>query len=203
MCDHLVESRIRVLRFFDADDFDVVELVKSVETSHVFTIRTCLSSEAWGICCKFLRELVVVQDDIPIYIGNRDFCCRHKIEIIQAYIVHLGFLVRELACTETRGSIDHNRRLDFFISGSSVVVQEEADEGSLEFGAFAFVYREACAGEFHTEVEIYDIEFLGEFPVRKSVLREFDFRTTHFHYLVIFCAFAWNDQVTWYIWKKN
>ena len=39
--------------------------------------------------------------------------------------------------------------------------------------------------------------------MRKSVLRKLDFRTAHLDYLVVFCTFSRNYQVTRYIWKQN
>ena len=101
MGNHLVKCRVRILRLLDADNLYLVELVKSVQTSHVLTIGTCLTTEAWGICSKLLRELGIVQDDVPVDIGNRNLSSRNEIEIVETYIVHLGLLVRQLACAET------------------------------------------------------------------------------------------------------
>ena len=75
--------------------------MKSVQAPHVFSVRTCLTTEARSVGCQLLRELVIVQDDIPVNVGYRHFSCRNQIEVIETYVVHLGLLVRELACTET------------------------------------------------------------------------------------------------------
>ena len=101
MCHHFVKGGIGVLRLLDPDDLNLVELMESVESAHVLTVGTGLAAEAGSVGCHLLGHLVALEYDIPEYVGHRDLCCRYKVEIIQADMVHLSLLVRKLAGTKT------------------------------------------------------------------------------------------------------
>ena len=92
----------------------------------------------------------------------------------------MSFLVGELACAVSGGLVDYERRFDFEISGFACAVEEELYEGALEASAFAQVYGKSGAGDFDSEVKVYDIVFLGQFPVRKSVFGQVGHRASGF-----------------------
>ncbi len=177
--------------------------METVKTLHVLAIRSSLAAEARGVCGKLLRELVVLKNHVPEDVGHRNFGGRHEIEIIELDIVHLGLLVRKLACTETGSRINHYRRLHLHIAVLGVLLQEEIDEGSLKLRALALVDRETSPSELDSERKIYDIVFLSEFPVRKSVLRELDLRAAHLNDLIILRALARLDLVVRDIREKD
>ena len=124
MGNHLIQSGVRVLRLLDAHDLDLVELMQTVQTSHVLAVRTGLTTEARSVGGHLLREVVVTKDDISEYVGDRNLGCRDEIEVIKTYIVHLGLLVRQLTGTETGSGVDHDRRLDLLVAGGGVDVKE-------------------------------------------------------------------------------
>ena len=101
---HLLQGGVGALRLLDAHDLDLVELMQTVQTSHVLAVRTGLTTEARSVGGHLLREVVVTKDDISEYVGDRNLGCRDEIEVIKTYIVHLGLLVRQLTGTETGSS---------------------------------------------------------------------------------------------------
>ena len=101
MSHHIVESRIAILGFLHTYDFHLVELVQTVESANVLSVRACLTTEARGVCRQPLRDFILLEDNVSEDISYRNLCGRHHIEIVQISVVHLPFLVRKLAGTET------------------------------------------------------------------------------------------------------
>ena len=102
-------------------------------------------------------------------------------------MVHLTFFIGQLACSVTGSSIDHCRRHYFRIARLACLVQEEVDECALQLCAFAFVYGEAGTGNLDTQVKVYQVVFLGQFPVWKRIFGKFGFHTAHFfHHIARF-----------------
>ena len=203
MGNHLIQSGVRVLRLLDAHDLDLVELMQTVQTSHVLAVGTCLAAEARSVGGHLLREVVVTKDDISEYVRDRNLGCRDEIEVIKSYIVHLGLLVRQLAGTETGSGVDHDRRLHLLVAGGGVDVKEEVDESSLEFRALALIDRKTGSGELHSKVEIYDVIFLGKLPVRKSVFRKVDLRAAHLHNLIVLGSLSRDNEVARHVRQQN
>ena len=75
----------------------------------------------------------------------------------------------ELPCAVGRSFIDHIGRFDFGVAGGVGFIKEELDEGTLQAGAFTYIYRESGTGDFHAEVEVDEVVFLCKFPVGKCV----------------------------------
>ena len=114
-------------------------------------------------------------------------------------MVHLAFLVGKLAGAEARILVDHHRRLHFLVAGCSVIVEEEVDERALEFRSLVLIDGETGSGDLHAEVEVYDVVFLCEFPVRKRVLREDDLGAAHLDHLVVLGALTGLHEVAGHV----
>ena len=100
MSNHTVESLIRVLRQCELHDLNLIELVQTVKTANILTIRACLTTEARGISCELYRELLLVEDYIAIDIGYRHLGSWNEVEVVGCSVVHLTLLIRKLTCTE-------------------------------------------------------------------------------------------------------
>ena len=203
MSNHLIEGCITVLRLLDTDNLYLVELMETVESADILTIRTGLTAEAGCICSKLLRESIFRKDDITENISHRDLSRRNQIEIIEADIVHLGLLVRKLACTETGSGIDYHRRLDFLVSGRCIAIEEIVDESSLKLRSLSFIYRESSACNLDSEVKIYDIIFLRKLPVRKGIFGEIRLRTAFLYDEIVSRTLSERNEFARHIWEQN
>ena len=103
-------------------------------------------------------------------------------------MIHLSFLIGKLTCTKTGSSIYHCRRHNLHISGFTCFIQEEVDQGTLQPGTLSFINREACSCDLHTQVKVYQVIFLCQFPMGQRIFRQFCFHTAHFLHHIIFCT---------------
>ena len=188
MFKHLVQCGIRILLAFHPHDFHLVELVQTVKPAHVLAVRTCFAAETWRICRAFYREAGAVHYHVAENIGHGYFRRRYHVEVVHLVVIHLAFLVGQLARTVTRSLVYHMRRLYLGISGGSVAVQEKVYQSPLKPRAFSLVHGEACSGYLHTEFKVDYIIFLGQFPVRHSSFEEFGNGTFGKHFLIVFRA---------------
>ena len=92
-------------------------------------------------------------------------------------MVHLSLLVGELSGAVARGLVDDVRGLYLQVAGLRSTVQEELNQGALQLGAFADVDGEACAGNLYAKVEVNQVVFFCEFPVRQRVFAEVGHRS--------------------------
>ena len=100
-------------------------------------------------------------------------------------MIHLPFLVGELTGAIARSGVHHRRRHDFRIAGIACLVEEEVNQRALQAGTPSFVNREACARYLHTQVEVYQVVFLSQLPVRQGILRQLSLHAAHlFHHIV-------------------
>ena len=82
-------------------------------------------------------------------------------------MVHLALLVRQLPRTVTAGRIHNRRRHNLLVTGLAGFRQEKVDQGALQLGTFSAIYGETGSGNLYTQIEIYQVIFLGQFPVRE------------------------------------
>ena len=201
--NHLVQGSVAVLRLLDADNFHFVELVQAVEAAHIFAVGTGFPAEAGRVGRQLLGELVLLQNHVTEDIGDGDLCGGNHVEPVQIGKVHLAFFVRQLAGTKAGSGIHHHGRLHLLVPGRRVAVQEEVDEGALQAGSLAFVYRETGAGDFDAQVKVDDVVLFGKFPVGEGTFRKIHLRTAHFHYQVVFCAFSFRYQLIGEVGKED
>ena len=124
-------------------------------------IATCFSSETRSISGTTDREIRFGENHIAEDIRYRHLGSRNQVEVIELYMVHLSFLVRELTGTIARIFIDHMRYLKLLVTCGGILVQEVGDQGSLQLCSLTLVYRESCSGELHPEFEVDNIIFFG------------------------------------------
>ena len=118
-------------------------------------------------------------------------------------MVHLAFLVGKLACAESGSGVDHHGRLDLLVAGRGVEVEEEVDQRALQLGSLALVDRETGAGDLDAQVEVDDVVFLGEFPVREGAFGQFHLGAAHLHHLVVLGALAGLHEVAGHVRQQD
>ena len=114
-------------------------------------------------------------------------------------MVHLSFLIRKLTGTEAGSGIYHGRRHDFHITGFACLIQEEVYQSTLQLSALSFINRKTGTCNLHTQVEVYQIIFFSQFPMRQCVLRQFCFHTTHFFYHIVLSGNAFGHFIVRHI----
>ena len=69
----------------------------------------------------------------------------------------------------------------------------------MQAGTFAFIDGEACAGDFHAQVEVDDVILLRQFPVGQGVLGKLGFHTAHLHHEVVLGRSAFGHFVVGHV----
>ena len=110
-------------------------------------------------------------------------------------MVHLPFLVGQLARAEARGFVDHDRRFHFEVAGPGVAVEEIVDQRTLQTGSLAFVDGESGAREFHAQVEVDDVVFACQFPMGQRVFGQLGIAFDQLHDEVILGGLAFGHDV--------
>ena len=174
-----------VFRFVNANQFHFRELMQTVQSAHIFSIRAGFATETLRIGAVLDRQLLFIEDNITVDISNRDFGCRDQIKIIHFAMIHLPFLVRQLARTITGSSIHNCRRHDFRITGFTGFIQEEVNQRTLQLRTLSLVNRETGTCDLHSQVKIDQVIFLCQFPMGQCVFRQFRFHTAHLFNLII------------------
>ena len=192
---HTVQCLVALLGQAQLYDLDLVELVQTVQTAYVFTIRAGFAAEAGGVGGHFDREILFVEDDIPIDVRYGNFGRRNQIEVVDRSVVHLSLLVGQLSGTESRSLVYHDRGLYFEVSCTGVVFEEEVDQGTLQTGTLAFVDGESRSGQFDAQVEIDQIVFAGQFPMRKGIVGERTMILHQLDYQVVFGCLAFGNDI--------
>ena len=169
MGDHPVERFVRAVGMRDLHDFDLVELVQAVQSPHVLAVGAGLAPEAGGIGGHLDRKVRLAENHVAVNVRHGNFGRRDQVEIVRCHVVHLAFLVGELAGSEARGFVDHQRGHDFGISRRRVAVEKERDQRALQGRSLSLVHGEARSGQLHAQLEIDDVVFAGQLPVRERV----------------------------------
>ena len=99
MGQHLVKRLVRMLRLVDAYNLNLVKLVQTVKSADIFSIRTGLTTETSRICTILYRKILLVKYHVTEYIGYRHLGRRYKIKVVKIAMIHLSFLVGQLART--------------------------------------------------------------------------------------------------------
>ena len=101
MSYHLFEGFIGVAGMGDLHYLNLIELMQSVQSSHVGTPRSGFAPEAWSVGNVFNRQVISIQDHVPVDICDGNFSGRDQIEVICPDVIHLSFLIGKLTCSET------------------------------------------------------------------------------------------------------
>jgi hypothetical protein len=89
-------------------------------------IAAGLAAEARGVAHHFDRQLFGVQDLVAVEVGDGHLGRGDQIEVVHRGVVHLAFLVGQLARGEGAGCVHHVGWDDLAVSGIGGLVQEEA-----------------------------------------------------------------------------
>ena len=73
--------------------------MKTVQTTNILAVRACFATETLCIGTILDRQLGFVQNNVTVNIRHRYLGSRNQVEIVYLAVVHLTFLVRQLACT--------------------------------------------------------------------------------------------------------
>ena len=165
MFEHLAMRLGRMFGSVDTYDLNLRELVQTVQATHILAIGTSFATEALGVGAVLDGEVLLVDDDITIDVGDGHFGGWDEIEIVNLAVVHLSLLVGQLACAVARILVDNCRRHDLLIAGIGSFGEEEVDEGTLQTSAETTIDGESCTSNLDTEVEVDKVKVLGEFPV--------------------------------------
>ena len=147
------------------------------------------------ISAVFDGQLLFVEDYVTVDVRYGNFGGWNQIQVVYFAMIHLPFFVGQLACTIAGGSVNHRGRHYLGIAGFARFVQEEVDKCTLKLCAFAFVYGKTCTCNLNTQVEVYQVVFLGQFPVGKCVFGKFGFHAAHFLHHVVIGAYAFGYTV--------
>lgn len=137
----------------DLNEFDFIELVHADDAFVIAARGAGLAAEAGGIGNHFHGKNGGGDDGIPVEIGDGDFGGGGEEEGVAAVgfggfgAEHVVLEFRELAGAFHALAEDEVGDIDLLVAVGGLGVQEEADEGALEAGAFAAVDGEAGAGE--------------------------------------------------------
>ena len=110
-------------------------------------------------------------------------------------MVHLSFFIGKLPRAIARSDVHHCRRHYFCIAGFACLVQEEVDERALQLCTFAFVYGESGTGNLNAQVKVYQVIFLGQFPVGQGIFGQFGFHAAHLLYHIVVGTDAFGHTV--------
>ena len=211
---HFLVAFLGVLWCVDTNNFHLRELMQTIQATHILTVRACLTTETFRVCAVLDREVLLVENYVTIDVCDRYLSSWNQIEVIHFAMVHLSFLVWKLTCAVARSSIHHRWRHDFCVARLACFIEEEIDKCTLETSTLTFIYREACARNLHTEVEVDEVVFLGKFPMWQlsfcilgngspiSYSVSFSaFTQTTLNHTVILCAFAFRNVLVRNIWN--
>ena len=114
-------------------------------------------------------------------------------------MIHLAFLVGQLAGAISAGFVHYVGRLYLQITALAGLVEEESLESALETCHLADIERETGAGNLDAEVKINQIIFLEQIPVARSVFGKFGHGASFFDYHVVSGILAFGHVVVGYV----
>ena len=114
-------------------------------------------------------------------------------------MIHLSFFVRKLSSAIARCCIYNRWRHNLRITCCASFIKEEINQGTLQTSALTYIYWETGTRNFNTEVEVYEVVFLCQFPVRQRVLREHSVVSACFDNEIVFCTISFRNDVVWNI----
>ena len=114
-------------------------------------------------------------------------------------MIHLPLLVGQLACAVARCLVDHIGRLHLEVAALACLLEEESLEGALQAGHLADVDGETGPGDFHTHVEVYEVELLAEVPVAQGVGRQFGYHAAFLDHHVVGSVLALGHVVVGHV----
>ena len=161
-----VELGVAGLGMHPLEQLDLVELVEAVEPAHVLAVAARLAAETRRVGGAFHRQRLGVENLVAEEVRQRHLGGRHCVETIGDGLIHLTFLVGQLAGGGGAGGVDEDRRVNLGVAGGDSLIQKELKQSAHDAGAVADVEGEARAGDLRAATEVYDFIEAGNFPVR-------------------------------------
>ena len=186
-------------RLVDAYNLYLVKLMQTVQTTNILTVAASLAAETSRVSTTLDRQILLVEDHIAEDVGDRNLSSRDEEQVVEVGMIHLTFLVRQLTCTQTRSLVDNVRRLYLQVSALACLVEEESLQSALEAGHLADIYREACTGNLHTQVEVYQVVLLQQVPVAECVRTQIRFLAAFLYHYVVCCILTLRHLVARYV----
>ena len=97
MLQHLLVALFRVFRLVDAHNFNLRELMQTVQSTHVLAVAAGLAAEALCVCAVLDRQLCLVKNHVAVDIGDRNLGGGDEVEVVHLAVIHLSLLVRQLS----------------------------------------------------------------------------------------------------------
>ena len=182
---HFLEHVVGAVGVLDDDNLHLGELVQTVETADILAVAAGLAAEALAVADALDGELLGVDHLAAEDIRYRHLSGGDHVETVERDGVHLALLVGQLTGAETRGLVDHQRRLDFDEASIGGLIEEEVDEGALQAGTFAFIEGESGTGNLVAEFEVDDVVFGAEIPMGQCIGRQVRFYAILSHHHVV------------------
>ena len=142
--------------------------MQTVQSAHILTVRTGLATEALCVGAVLDGQLLLVEDDVTVDVGDGHLSGRNEVEVIYLAVVHLTLLVGQLSCAVAAGGVHYRGRHNLGVAAGTCFVEEEVDQRSLQTGTLADIHGETGTGDLDAQVEVYQIVFLGQFPVGQT-----------------------------------
>ena len=123
-------------------------------------------TEAGAVGAVPQRQVVAVQDFIPVQVGNRHFRRGNQVHVHALQLEHVFREFRQLAGTlHAVGIYDKGREKFRIPMLGGMQVQIEIDDGPFQTGTQTFVHRKPGAGNFMAPFKIQNPQFLADIPV--------------------------------------
>ena len=185
MGHHVVERFVGIVGQRQPHDLHLVELVQTVQAAHVLAVGAGFAAETGGVGGHLDGEILLVEDHVAEDVRHRHLGRRDEVEIVHRGVVHLSLLVGQLSRAESRRLVDHHGRFNLLVARAGVVVEEVVDQRTLQAGSLALVNGKSRSGEFYAQVEIDDVVFLGQLPVRQRLGRQRRVVLHEFHHQIV------------------
>ncbi len=72
--------------------------MQTVESAHVFAVCAGFAAEAGRIGGILDGKVLLIDNDIAVEVRDGNFGGRDKVQVVKIGVVHLSFLVGQLAC---------------------------------------------------------------------------------------------------------
>ena len=163
--DHALELVHRVLGLGELDHLDLVELVNADDATRVAAGRASLLAEAGREGGVPERQLVAVENLVPVNVGEHDLSRGDKVHAA-AHVVEVLVELGQLTRAKEGVVVGDDRRPPFGEAGLHVRIDKEVDERALHEGARATKQVEARAGKLDAALEVDHASGGAKVPVR-------------------------------------
>src|ERR1700719_1517028 len=166
---------VALLRMGELEEFDLLKLVLTQDSTRVLAGSTRFRAEAGGPRGYVDREALGGNGFVEIKIVELHFAGGRQPEIGVLNLEEIGGKFWQLAGRQQRGAVHEEGRKDFRVPVLACVhIEEEIRQGAFEPRTPTFVNGEASSGNFCSCLQIENPGALTHFPMR--LRREVEFR---------------------------